>query len=444
MKQMTGSIVEYQHGETLAYDTTFAQLRRVVDFSDATVATTLPRAGLQVIQPRETDLSRLRLYGRECHAFDAVAWRAMDERRAIRLSDLLADRRWQPVTEQFREMFLRPFGFEHYCCVPLRGPVLRGYPGVLQLFRTSDAGDFADSDLPRLESVGDEFDAVFDAEHSRGRFKQDQYPLAHVPRHRQFAVLRRRRIAFPANAADMVGDALLQNLLETAEERLAAADEGKLPPGELSNGELIGDTTSTTGDAVKPAAAGSNADRVLVPDRFGDYWPFRLALFPRYPAISGDFVEPVAVVSHQPACESWSALRPSDFAADEEVARLIPALHFMQENFTSNVSLHEIARIVHLSPFHFHRRFTDLLGITPKHYLFDCQIAEAKRKLAGQEMDLRQIASHCGFAHQSHFTSRFKQATGLTPTHWRRLAQEQAHQSAGGRRTSERAVGTGR
>jgi AraC family transcriptional regulator len=37
---------------------------------------------------------------------------------------------------------------------------------------------------------------------------------------------------------------------------------------------------------------------------------------------------------------------------------------------------------------------------------------------------LAEIATACGFAHQSHFTSRFKQATGLTPTRWRRFAQE--------------------
>jgi AraC family transcriptional regulator len=37
---------------------------------------------------------------------------------------------------------------------------------------------------------------------------------------------------------------------------------------------------------------------------------------------------------------------------------------------------------------------------------------------------LSEIAKECGFAHQSHFTSRFKQATGLTPTRWRRLAAD--------------------
>jgi AraC family transcriptional regulator len=42
--------------------------------------------------------------------------------------------------------------------------------------------------------------------------------------------------------------------------------------------------------------------------------------------------------------------------------------------------------------------------------------------LLAREKDLIDIAADCGFAHQSHFTSRFKQATGLTPTKWRRQA----------------------
>src|SRR5439155_21108548 len=104
--------------------------------------------------------------------------------------------------------------------------------------------------------------------------------------------------------------------------------------------------------------------------------------------------------------------------------RLIPAMRFMEEHFSRAPTLGEIARTVHLSPFHFHRHFTELLGITPKHFMLDCQIAKAKRELLAGDIDLAQIAVDCGFAHQSHFTSRFKQAAGLTPTRWRRMPTE--------------------
>jgi AraC family transcriptional regulator len=110
--------------------------------------------------------------------------------------------------------------------------------------------------------------------------------------------------------------------------------------------------------------------------------------------------------------------------ADSEIARLIPALKFMRQEFHRGPTLGEISRQVHLSPFHFHRRFAELLGLTPKHYMLECQITEAKAQLLAARKELSQIAADCGFAHQSHFTSRFKQATGLTPTRWRRLARD--------------------
>ena len=63
-------------------------------------------------------------------------------------------------------------------------------------------------------------------------------------------------------------------------------------------------------------------------------------------------------------------------------------------------------------------------GQTPKHFLLACQIHRAKQMLVERKQELSEIAKECGFAHQSHFTSRFKQATGLTPTRWRRLAAD--------------------
>ena len=146
-----------------------------------------------------------------------------------------------------------------------------------------------------------------------------------------------------------------------------------------------------------------------------------------YPAL-GD--GPFVFFCLQPDSDEWGALRPTDFQADVEVARLIPALRFMEHEFHRGPTLGEIAKTVHLSPFHFHRRFTELLGITPKHFLLDCQIEEAKRQLLARQKDLAEIAASCGFAHQSRFTSRFKQATGLTPTSWRRFAAEKKSSSS--------------
>jgi AraC-like DNA-binding protein len=175
-------------------------------------------------------------------------------------------------------------------------------------------------------------------------------------------------------------------------------------------------------DAIEANKRGQQyADRLLLPDARGELWIFRAVVYREFPALGAG---PHVCFCLQPESFEWVAVRPADVVADGEIVRLLPTLKFMQQEFHRNPTLDEIAKKAHLSPFHFHRRFTDLVGQTPKHFLLGCQIHEAKRLLAARRRELAQIATDCGFAHQSHFTSRFKQATGLTPTRWRRLAAD--------------------
>ncbi len=126
-------------------------------------------------------------------------------------------------------------------------------------------------------------------------------------------------------------------------------------------------------------------------------------------------------VSLYPTLEQWQQVTSEKVEGDPEMSRLIKAVHFITENFKSSPTLESIAESVGLSQFHFHRRFSEIFGVTPKHVLFDLQVEESKRQLAIDGKQLSEIASNCGFAHQSHFTCRFKQNTGITPTRWRVL-----------------------
>jgi AraC-like DNA-binding protein len=130
--------------------------------------------------------------------------------------------------------------------------------------------------------------------------------------------------------------------------------------------------------------------------------------------------QPGVVVCLQPSVDEWAALSSEQVPSHAELSRFLPALQFMRSS--KNATLHEVAASVGLSPFHFHRRFVELTGMAPKQYLFDCQIADAQAMLLEGRLELYAIARKCGFAHQSHFTSRFRQATGLTPTRWRKAA----------------------
>jgi AraC-like DNA-binding protein len=290
--------------------------------------------------------------------------------------------------------FLVPNGLAFAASAPLKAPVLDGYPGALTLFRNQQQGRFSESDLVKLGQIARQVDETI----AKARSNRKASPSTACPPIKNKTPL--RQFVFDSHLKPRIGqddlgkldDRLRQQMIQQARHRF-----------EHVNGKDI------------------TADRVPLPDSYGDLWNFRVVVHKTYPAL-GD--GPFAFFCLQPDCGEWSLVRPQDFNADAEVWRLIPAMRFMEENFAKGPTLTDIARTVHLSPFHFHRRFTELLGVTPKHFMLDCQIAKAKRDLLAREKDLAQIATECGFAHQSHFTSRFKQATGLTPTRWRRLAMD--------------------
>jgi AraC-like DNA-binding protein len=372
-------------GEVVSYRQNFEALAKQVLSTEATVVTTLPRGGLQVVQPAKVPDTLLRPYVREFHTEDRWTWHALTHGKPATPSGHDFEQ-----SRLYRD-FLVPNNYRHMAVAPLVSPVFRGYPGALQVFRTAEQGAFSADDLHALTKAAHQFEQAMEHSHTSrrtGTCTRD-LPWAHKASAKQFV--------FDAEGKVLLNSHALKDLDERLRDQLSRQIRHRL--------------ADTNGEAVV-------AERVLLPDASGDLWTFRVIVYRKYPALSHG---PIAFVSLQPDCCDWGALRSTDFQADQEVARLVPALQFMQEEFHRGPTLNEIAKTVHLSPFHFHRRFTELLGITPKHFLLECQIYEAKLQLATGEKELVDIASGCGFAHQSHFTSRFKQATGLTPTRWRKV-----------------------
>jgi AraC-like DNA-binding protein len=105
---------------------------------------------------------------------------------------------------------------------------------------------------------------------------------------------------------------------------------------------------------------------------------------------------------------------------DQWRRRLAPAEQYIRDHFRASPDLHELAKTVNLSIFHFHRSFKKAYGEPPKQMITRLQIAEARKLLAETDAPLAELAKQLGFAHQSHFTSRFRQITGTTPSRFRR------------------------
>ncbi len=97
------------------------------------------------------------------------------------------------------------------------------------------------------------------------------------------------------------------------------------------------------------------------------------------------------------------------------------ALTFIHANYARELTLIDIARAAHLSPYHLARLFKQSLGISPHQYLIQLRVNTARWLLsAGSgERSLAQVAAAVGFADQSHLTRHFKRLTGVTPRQFR-------------------------
>jgi AraC-like DNA-binding protein len=95
---------------------------------------------------------------------------------------------------------------------------------------------------------------------------------------------------------------------------------------------------------------------------------------------------------------------------------------YLQAHYAQEVSLQELARVVHMSPFHLARIFRQVVGLPPHAYQTQLRLAHA-RKLLAQDFDVSYVAMETGFCDQSHFAQQFKRHYQLTPGSYRKTAR---------------------
>jgi transcriptional regulator GlxA family with amidase domain len=96
---------------------------------------------------------------------------------------------------------------------------------------------------------------------------------------------------------------------------------------------------------------------------------------------------------------------------------------FIEAHLERTIALSELAGIARLSIGHFARAFRQSEGVSPHDYLMQRRVARAQDLLCSTDLPLSEIAIASGFADQSHFSRRFKECLGITPSRYRWLTR---------------------
>jgi AraC family transcriptional regulator len=122
----------------------------------------------------------------------------------------------------------------------------------------------------------------------------------------------------------------------------------------------------------------------------------------------------------QKHCDS-GACAPIDASAHRlDPIRLRRVLDYVAENMKEDITLSDLAGVAGYSPFHFARKFTLAMGISPHRYISRIRLESAMADLAAAKLPLAQIALNAQFSSQASFTRAFHRAIGVTPKEYQR------------------------
>ena len=99
--------------------------------------------------------------------------------------------------------------------------------------------------------------------------------------------------------------------------------------------------------------------------------------------------------------------------------RIAKAIEFLKTNFKDQPSLDEVAKAVHLSPFHFQRIFTEWVGTSPKNFLQYITVEHAKKLLKESQTTIFDATHQIGLSGISRLHDLFINIEGMSPAEYK-------------------------
>ena len=103
---------------------------------------------------------------------------------------------------------------------------------------------------------------------------------------------------------------------------------------------------------------------------------------------------------------------PSDTQTSAKVKLIKNAIQYINLHYQEQISLDELAKELGYTRCHFSHVFTEITGVSAKHYLLLVRCAKAKAMLDNGNYSIKEVALTCGFSDSSYFSRVYKKYFG--------------------------------
>ena len=97
------------------------------------------------------------------------------------------------------------------------------------------------------------------------------------------------------------------------------------------------------------------------------------------------------------------------------------AMNYICCNFSKNITLDDVAGLLHLNSSYFSKKFKTINGFGFKEYLNNVRINHSEKLLLETNLSITDIAFQCGYQNSNYYGDAFKHINGISPSEFRRI-----------------------
>ncbi len=127
--------------------------------------------------------------------------------------------------------------------------------------------------------------------------------------------------------------------------------------------------------------------------------------------IQGAFLQLLSILPCAFGCE----VPQDDTISERNFARICDSVAYIDENYSGNLTVAQLAARTGLSRFHYTRLFSDIWGLSPVEYIRIRRVKAALALIRGKNTNILDAALRCGFTSSSGFYKAVHDITGLSP-----------------------------